>query len=230
MIPDGVSREATHHGTCRDLALYGCTKLASNAASSRLLSPEGYMLSPTDMMKSGCTSAALTASRRATSVWLYAPLLPKSPICTKRAVNFCRWHVPDYAHKSIARPSSRSALRCMSWGCFHHWTGRSMSGSFLALQIRNGTALQVLTTMNLIGRSLLCFRVSSAPDRSRTAVSIAIPTALPHHASLSGCCFESANMLPCDSAASHKQFTVIFWMQALLPGQLCGAGGGPSLP
>ena len=91
-------------------------------------------------------------------------------------------------------------------------------------------ASQILTTMNLIvGRLLLCFRVSSAQESSRTVQSTPIPTALPHHASLSGCCFVPASVLPFDSAASTKDLSAVLWMQALLPGQACDAGGGPGL-
>ena len=46
----------------------------------------------------------------------------KVPYLYKRAVNSCRWHVPDYAHKSIARRSSRSQY-CMWRGIAMHELG-----------------------------------------------------------------------------------------------------------
>ena len=55
--------------------------------------------------------------------------------------------------------------------------------------------------MKVIGRPLLCFCVSNAPDKSRTAANTAIPSALPHHASLSGCRIEPASVLLRESCA-----------------------------
>ena len=87
--------------------------------------------------------------------------------------------------------------------CLCNLTGAALGQKMLSAYM-TGTekTQQGHTTMNLMGRPLLpCFCVSRAPDRSSTAVHTAMPMVLPHHASLSGCCFEPADVLPLESPA-----------------------------
>lgn len=70
--------------------------------------------------------------------------------------------------------------------------------------------------MNVIGRLLLCLRVSNAPDKSRTAANTAIPTAFPHHASLSGCRIEPVSVLLRESSASREDISVYVWSMLYL--------------
>ena len=76
---------------------------------------------------------------------------------------------------------------------------------------QDNRALHDLTTMKVIGRPLPCFRVSNAPDKSRTAANTAIPSALPHHASLSGCRIEPASVLLRESCALGEDSIAFLW-------------------
>ncbi len=99
------------------------------------------------------------------------------------------------------------------------------------LQHEIGAAQQGRTTMNLMGKPLLLrFRVSRAPDRSRTAVNTAMPMVLPHHASLSGCCLEPASVRLHERPAPGENIWRHLYTVGLIPDQACGAGEAPRLP